>query len=99
MASSVTVLDVEESEALELDVPAPGASLPPNLVPVPGEEDAEDSMEVEQGRKRIRGCIDNGQNPLDLPETASSLRKKKVDAFFQPRAKAKIEPRRAPNLD
>eukprot|EP00971_Amphidinium_carterae_P223465 4433822-Amphidinium_carterae.1 len=61
-------MDVEEEEPLELGVPAPGASLLPSQVPVPGEGDDGDNMDVEQERKRIRGCIENGEDPLDAPD-------------------------------
>eukprot|EP00971_Amphidinium_carterae_P344636 6485146-Amphidinium_carterae.2 len=59
-------------EQLEFLVPAPGASLPPSQVPLPGEEgEDEDNMHVEQERKRIRGCMENGEDP-DAPGMVSS---------------------------
>eukprot|EP00971_Amphidinium_carterae_P051457 1013479-Amphidinium_carterae.4 len=34
-------------------------------------------MEIDKERKRIRGCIANGEDPLEDPETAASARKKR----------------------
>eukprot|EP00971_Amphidinium_carterae_P114522 2269126-Amphidinium_carterae.2 len=51
-------MDVEEEEPL--GVPVPGTSLPPSQVPVP-----------EQERKRIRGCIKKGEDPLDARQKKS----------------------------
>eukprot|EP00971_Amphidinium_carterae_P137532 2725643-Amphidinium_carterae.3 len=51
--ASAADMDVGETEPLELGVPAPGASLPPSQVPVPGEDDDGDNMDVEQAHQRM----------------------------------------------
>eukprot|EP00971_Amphidinium_carterae_P046538 916857-Amphidinium_carterae.1 len=77
--ASAADVDVEEAESLELGVPAPGASLPPSQVPVPGEDDDGDNMDVEQ--------------EVSAPDLVVPAGKKRVETFFQP--KAKLEPRAA----
>eukprot|EP00971_Amphidinium_carterae_P140063 2775364-Amphidinium_carterae.1 len=71
-----------------LGVQAPNDSRPPNQVPVHGEADEED-MDVENERKRIRGCIENDDDPLEAPEIASSANRRTVEALF-PKAKQNI---------
>eukprot|EP00971_Amphidinium_carterae_P297481 5910316-Amphidinium_carterae.1 len=51
-------MEAEGDGALELGVPAPGASIPPAADAVPGGEADVDAMNIKKNRKRIRGCLD-----------------------------------------
>eukprot|EP00971_Amphidinium_carterae_P031134 612747-Amphidinium_carterae.1 len=76
-SAAATAMEEQEDGALELGVPAPGASNPPQTEAPPGEGADKDAMEVVKERKRIRGCIDNGEDPLEAPFEPVAVAKKK----------------------